>query len=123
MNTLETAPLVIWGVEDRGVPNQERVILRPTMTVDLSSYFVGVGVLQYDGSVLPFNDFVYWLPGERVDPSHWIFLYTGAGQTAHTSTDTNEPALVMHWGRSTTIFDSAALVPFVARRSDQVIIP
>jgi hypothetical protein len=45
--------LTIVGVADPGIPNQERIIIRQTQTVNLAGFGLYLGVLRSDGMILP----------------------------------------------------------------------
>jgi hypothetical protein len=114
--------LEFYGVADPGVANTERIVLRPTMIVNLGSYLLGLGVKQAGGGLVPLNNYVYWFPGEVVQPGSWVFVYTGTGETTRTTTlNTNEPALVLHWGGSQTLFNSPLIQPFVFQKGAFII--
>jgi hypothetical protein len=117
MAYVDTAALVLIGIADAKVPNDERVILQVPELVDLGEYGLVVGLKAKDGRVYPMNDNVFWFPKIVVGGQSYVFVYTGVGQTERTTVDgTGEDALVLHWGRPTTIFNVPQLVPVLVRR-------
>ena len=109
--------LVIQGVYDRGVPNQERILIRPTQAVNLGQYGIMLGVNnpQALNSALPINDYLFWFGDGIVEPQSWIFLYTGPGTARKTEMQNKEPAYVLHWGRTHTVFAGSSVVPILFR--------
>lgn len=105
-------PLELITVSDRGIPGQERIYLKTHQRVNLSEYVVLVGFHLSDNYALPLPDHSFWLGAHTVDPEYWIIVYTGPGEAVWTRTsDTKEPALVLHWGKPTTIFNDQRIVP------------
>src|SRR5262249_31570481 len=102
------------GVWDRGVPNTERIALRPTRPVNLGEYVVGLGVRTPDGATFPLRDDFMWLEEGVLEPPAWVFIYTGPGVRRFTTVmGTTEPALVLHWGRDHTVLNDARVYPVV----------
>ena len=119
---VDTFGLTINGVADPGVVNQERIVIRPMRPINLGDYFLGVGFVQPDGSVLPIQNVVYWFPQAFADPNDWVFLFTGRGTNSRTVTsDGLNPALVYHWGRSTVLFSQPNVYPFIMQRGGVVV--
>jgi hypothetical protein len=108
--------LQLVAVASRGEPGQERVYIRANKPADLREYLLIVG-LHIDGSTaFPSPDHVLWLGNEHVETGTWIIIYTGLGQRTVTHiTETREPALVLYWGRNTTLFHDERIVPILAR--------
>src|ERR1700730_10382869 len=106
--------LTIIAVADAGVPNQERVVLRPTESVDLGQFGVTVGIRNSGNPnlILPLADHFFWFPNLVVETPSWLFLYTGKGSYEKTTrTGTSETAHVFHWEREITLFNYFELVP------------
>jgi len=103
--------LKIIGVVDGGVPNSERIALRPNRRVALTGFGIAVGLSAGDAGALPIYDNVFWFPEMIVEPPAWLFVYTGPGTTRQTTFPSGEPALVFHWNRKHTIFAQHDLVP------------
>ena len=103
------------GVADPGVPNFERIVLRPTEEVNLAQFGVLLGLPEADGSATPLRDQFFWFGDLVVRPPAWILLYTGAGEftTSYVAPD-NVPAYSFHWGKPTVVFGAGSpLVPMV----------
>jgi len=107
--------LILYGVFDRGVPNQERIVLKTQNYLNLAPY----GLLltaQQNNIATPLHDQFFWLGETVLDPNTWVFVYTGAGFPRMTKTlVTNEPAYVLHWNRANVIFHQASLLPTLIR--------
>jgi hypothetical protein len=108
----------IVDVFDRGVPNKERILLKPTETVNLGLFGLYLGRMMPNAMILPQNDNYLWLGDRIVQPPSWIFIYTGRGQFRETKMPlSNQPAYTYHWGKPITIFDDPQIVPFLMRYS------
>lgn len=122
---------VIWelsvlGVFDPGIPNRERLIIRPTEAVNLGDYAVGTGIIhdQDPNLVYPIRDSILWLPGFQIEPPAWIFVYTGEGNFKETTVgERKDRALVVHWSRERTIFNHREIVPVLYKLSGMLIGP
>jgi hypothetical protein len=103
------------GIYDRGVPNKERIVLRPTRRITLAEYVVNLGLKAPGGLVRPLPNNLFWFSDEiTIEPPYWIFLYTGPGERLFTTLrSTKEPALVLHWGRPMTILQNPQVEPLV----------
>jgi hypothetical protein len=118
--------VTILAVGDPGVPNRERIILRPTETVNLGQFGMAVGIRSAENPniVLPVNDNFFWFPSIIVTTPCWVFLYTGKGSYEQTTlAGTSETAHVFHWGKDVTIFNYLELVPVLFRQSGILIGP
>jgi hypothetical protein len=117
--------LELVGVFDPGVPNQERIVVRVTTPVDLTATGIVLGVLWEQApagtrQAFPIDDYLFWFEPTQASPPLWLFVYTGKGETRRTTLlNSAEPAVVMHWNKSTTLFGSgpghARLVPLIFR--------
>lgn len=107
--------LRILGVFDPGVPNKERVIIRPNRQVSLTGVGVAVGItVSKSAGAAPLHDNVFWFPAVTVEPPAWLFLYTGRGEMRQTTvTEKGETALVFHWQRQHTVFNAPYIVPIL----------
>jgi hypothetical protein len=109
--------LSVVGVLDAGVPNQERIVIRPTQVVNLAQF--GVLLAQRtSASVMPLRDHLFWFSEIMIAPPSWVFVYTGGGQYQETVVpETNEKAYVLHWGKPHTLFNvpNLDIVPIVFR--------
>lgn len=106
----------ILGVFERGVPNKERILLRPTEAINLGNYGLFIGKMLPNNMVFPYNDNFFWFNGLLVQPPSWIFIYTGPGEFEQSIIPSNgQQAYTYHWGRKLTVFDDPNLVPFLIR--------
>jgi len=109
--------LTIVGVADRGIPNQERVVIRINQDVDLAQFQMFLVVYQ-EGVSTPVNDYSFWLTDVSVKSGMYIFLYTGVGEVKFTTVQgTNEPAYVLHWGQPQAILTDPKFRPAIVRLS------
>ncbi len=118
--------LTIVIVGDPGVPNKERIILRPTQTIDLGQFSMTVGIRDKDNPnlVVPLQDHLFWFPNLVIEPPSWIFLYTGKGTYEKTNlAGTSETAHVFHWGREIVLFTYFELVPVLFKQTAMLIGP
>lgn len=106
--------LAMVGVVDRGVPNRERIVLRPTENVNLHAFFLTLAVRAMNGMVQPLQDNVFWFPELVVTPPSWVVVYTGPGTQQKTvMPDSHQLAHTLHWGKMHTVFDHPDIVPVV----------
>lgn len=109
--------LEIFGVYDRGVPNSERVVLRSNSHVDLSQFFIFLGVkvpLRSD-MVFPIPDEFLWLGRGIIDPNTWVFVYTGRGEPGITTEiTTKEPVKSLYWNKNSVVLDNVEVVPVLS---------
>lgn len=111
------------GVADVGVPNQERVVLRPTQELRLHGYGLTVGITGSAQGAYPLFDNCFWFPDLEVKPPSWILVFTGKGNVSTSKWHTGEDVLSLHWQRPFTIFDSRQVVPILFRVDGSVIGP
>jgi hypothetical protein len=118
--------LTIIGVADPGVANRERVLLRPTQSVNLGQFGMTVGIRDTNNPnfIVPLTDNFFWFPNIVVGAPSWLFLYSGKGIYMKTTvTGSSEPAHVFHWNRDITLFNYFELVPVLFRQSSILIGP
>jgi hypothetical protein len=104
-------------VFEPGVPNKERIVLRPTEVVDLSRYGVWAAWQSENGSITPLRNLSFWFGANTtVTPPCWIVVFTGKGefrQAQHPGT--KEPVYCFHWGNEETLFNFRQQVPVLYR--------
>jgi len=111
-----TTELYMYGVFDRGIPNQERIVLKTQNYLNLAPYGLLLTSLQVNGMATPIPDQFFWFGETILDPHTWVYVYTGIGVHRMTKTlVTNEPAYVAHWNRSGVIFSQDFLQPTLIR--------
>src|SRR5207247_187468 len=109
-------PLVLMGVADRAVPNQERVWLLANENVNLAEYLLLVGLHLPNQQFLPFTDHLLWLGNHAVDAGTAVVVYTGSGQErVARDVKSGNPILVLYWGRAQTVFTVDVIVPGLIR--------
>lgn len=111
------------GVYERGVPNQERIVLCANQALNLGQYGIMIGLRAENGSAFPIKDNLLWFGDGLVTKGDWIFIYTGPGGARTTNLpNVQEKLYSIHWGREQTILDSPEVVPILFR-VDAVQIP
>ena len=114
----DIAELQLFGVFERGQPNKERVVLKPTITVDIGNYAVMVGARTPTAGnlIVPLRDHMFWFGSAFLTPNDWLFLYTGHGTPSRLpSPDQSGHLYICYWGHDQTIFHDAQIVPAVVR--------
>ena len=115
--------MTVIGAYDRGVPNQERIVLRANGAVSLGQFALFLGIRQESGFVTPIRDNFYWFGDGILSKGDWIFLYTGPGEgRSNVAPNTTEKLYTVHWNRSHTILNSHEIVP-VLMRIDAIQVP
>jgi hypothetical protein len=110
--------LSLFGLLDPGVAGKERIILRPTESVNLAQFGILLGYKLENGNVIPLYDNFFWF-GEIVVPTpSWIVVFTGKGQfNVSKHPQTGQPAYILFWGREGTIFHDHQCVPVIFQLS------
>jgi len=104
------------GVSEPGVANKERIVLRPSETINLAQCGILVGFKNENGIITPYQDNFFWFGELTVSPPSWLIIYTGPGQYQQTVIpNTQQTAYTFHWGRNNTIFNYTNIVPIVFR--------
>lgn len=110
----------LFGVFDRGIPNKERVVLRPTIALDIGNYIVVLGASVPGPSelVTPLRDHMVWFGSGQLSQGDWIFLYTGHGTPSRFPTAGGKgQILTTYWKHDQTLFHDAQFVPVILRLS------
>ena len=114
--------LSLLGVADPGVPNRERVVIRPTQTASLYATGIAVGVIDpRSGGASPIFDHTFWFPNVVVRPPSWVFVFTGPGSPSETKNQNGETIRSFFWNRQETIFANLELIPVLFRLGSVVI--
>lgn len=91
-------------VLDRGVPNKERIAIEFALDTELAALCLVCGT-KNAGGFIPSRNHFYLLPDEMVTAGTWVIVFTGIGERRWTVLqNSGRPALVLHWGRSQTLF-------------------
>ena len=113
MNFSPLLSLSVIGVADPGVPNLERLVLRPSDTINTAAYGVIVGIRQPTGHAIPLRDSFFWFGEVIIRPPSWILLYTRPGQYGITKHTDGNPVHSFFWNRDHTVFNLEETVPIV----------
>lgn len=104
------------GVLDAGVPNQERIIMRPTEPVNLAQFGIILALKSENELVTPLRDHFFWFGEFVTQPPCWLIVYTGPGDFTQTHVPvTGEIVYSLHWGKPNTVFNQPNIVPVVLR--------
>jgi len=109
--------LEIRDVANRGVANQECILIKPRVLVDISPFALFVGFRsQSRGLVTPVRDLFFWFGEGSVSPDDWICVFSGSG-TANRKPIEGAPGhyIFCYWGRPTTLFHDSMYTPFLLR--------
>jgi hypothetical protein len=108
--------LSILGVADAGVPNAERIVIRPAESINLAAVGLYLGVVQTNGFVQPVHDHFFWFGELVVAPPSWLFVFTGRGSYRQSQVpDTGHVAYTFHWNKPYTLFGTPGVVPVLFR--------
>ena len=108
--------LTIVGVFDRGVPNQERIVIRANEIIDLGRYGLMLGIRLEQGMARPIRDNLFWFGDALLMKGDWIFVYTGPGEGKDAPVPNSQERIYsIHWGRKETILHHDELVPILFR--------
>ena len=120
MEPTVTPDLEMFGVYDRGVATNERVVLRAHTTVDLTYYALMVGITPNNGqTVYPAQDFFLWLGNTTIEGPAWVFVYTGKGQSSVSrEKHTGEPIHSIYWNRPNVLLAEANVFPALIKFGD-----
>lgn len=104
------------GVEERGVPNRERILLQVHQDINLVSYGLMVGIRSgAEGSIFPAQDNFLWFGNANVRENDWLAVYTGPGKARSIDMGGGQRAYFLYWGRGRTIFNYPEIVPALFR--------
>lgn len=108
--------LMLIGVVDAGVPNKERIVLRPTQATDLRQFLLVPGIFNpTTGGAHPIFDNAFWFPDVSVEAPSWIHVYTGLGNQTVDSLPGGDVVHTFFWQRSTVVFTFSDVVPVLIR--------
>jgi hypothetical protein len=115
--------LSLIGLADAGIPNKERIILRPTQATALNIYALSIGMFDpTTGGARPLFDHIFWFPEKIVYPPSWIMVFTGPGEPREVTHD-GEHVHTFFWSKPTVVFSDARLVPVLVRMGGAIIGP
>jgi len=108
--------LSVVGVFARGVPNEERIVLRANEPIQIGQYGLMIGVRLGQGFASPVRDNLLWFGDGTLNGGDWVFVYTGPGIARATNLpNSREKLYSIHWGKQTTCLANAELVPILFR--------
>jgi hypothetical protein len=111
--------LSLFGVVDPGVPNRERILIRPTELVNLAQCGIFLGIKDGDEATTPLNDQFFWFGDLDVSPPSWLIVYTGPGSFEESKLpDSGQTAYSFHWGKEKTVFHAPNIVPVVFKMTE-----
>lgn len=101
-------------VDSPGVPNLERIVLRPMEEINLMSIVLAVGVRRDGGAFSPLQDLIFWFPDVVVRPPSWIIVYTGPAPLGAAPPNADVHSVqAFYWGRNETVFGDPLVAPMV----------
>lgn len=110
------AEISIVAVLQRGIANQECIVLRINQRVNLGQFGVMLGYHQGpSGIATPFRDSLFWFGDGIVEAGEWIYIYSCAGTPRKTQSVDGQTMYVVHWGRDRTMFANTNIVPILFR--------
>lgn len=108
--------LELYPVEDRGVPNLERIAILVKDTTNMGQYGIMIGNASGDNSAIPYQDNLFWFGDGIVNKGDWILLYTGSGTPRTDAWEASGGNIYsVHWGRNVTMFANSNIVPILFR--------
>lgn len=111
----DVVDLQLVGVFDRGIPNQERIVIKTNSWVNMAEYGVLIGLLGQNNMASPYYDNFFHFKEISVVPNTWIFLYTGPGNEIQSKMPSGDPAFIYHWGKPVTAFADSNVIPILVR--------
>ena len=100
------------GVVDAGIPNRERVCLRPTDTINLAQFGLHAAIKSDKGYVTPIHNLFFWFGDIVVTPPCWLVILTGKGQRAtNPLIEDGKVIYVFYWNLENVIFNVPEVVP------------
>lgn len=108
--------LTITAVQHSGVPNQECIVLRVDLPVDLGQFGLMLGRHYQGNRTIPYFDNLFWFGDGVVKPGDWLLVYTGSGKANRVpaANGVNE-IFNLFWGKPTTLFVEPTIAPILFR--------
>ncbi|PYJ54947.1 MAG: hypothetical protein DME24_25620 [Verrucomicrobia bacterium] len=117
--------LSVYGVVDAGIPNKERICLRPSEEVNLAHFGIFLAIRNSEtGGMTPLQDHFFWFGEQLVSPPAWLIVFTGTGER-RTITEQEVTVHVYYWNKKHILFDvpNVTIVPVVFRIASIHMIP
>jgi len=122
MNNDPIYELELLGVFDARIPFKERIVLKATVRVDISSFAVAAGYRTSSQTAIPMRDHFMWLGNQILEAGDWLFLYTSTGNgSVNPIPNSNNKLYIGHWQREHTVFNSPLIVPLLFRLGGLII--
>jgi hypothetical protein len=119
--------LSMYGVVDAGVPNRERICLRPTDTTNLAQFGILLATSRMEAGTqitTPFSGphgTYFWFGDVIAEPPSWIIIFTGKGERVPPKVENAQKVFVFYWGLEFAVFAIPGAVP-VLFRIDSILI-
>lgn len=114
--------LSLVGLYDAGIPNRERIVIRPTEKVNLAQFGIILAFRNPNGMTTPIRDNFFWFGELEISPPSWIVVATSEGKYDLLKDPVGGQDIHMfHWGRKTTIFNRPEFAPILIQLSSIVI--
>lgn len=108
--------LKLYPVDERGVPNLERIVIYANDSIHMGQYGVMLGRYAGNATATPINDNLFWFGDGTLKADEWIVIYTGKGHpnvSKHQISGSN--VYNVFWNREMTMFTNTELVPILFR--------
>jgi hypothetical protein len=100
----DISEIQLHSVQQRGVPNEERILFQVLEDCELGVFGVLLGYRKDTGAIIPMRDHFVWFGERKATAGDWIFLYSGPGEYREmTMADRPGTLHICHWGREETI--------------------
>ena len=113
------------GVEDKGVPNQERVVLQAAENLNLGRYsllvarkFMSVLATQQPTLI---NDLLFWFGEQQAVAGQRVIVFTGPRRPDPTLRSYGASDLILNWGHASTLFGLPDDIPVLIRLGSGVV--
>jgi hypothetical protein len=118
--------LSVYGVIECGVPNLERICLRPSEEVNLAHFALLLAIRdKVTGELTPVNDHFFWFGEKIVTPPAWIIIFTASGENK-TVIEKGLPVHIFCWGKKNVLFNvrpNVTIVPLLFRIGSFSMVP
>lgn len=108
--------LSLVGIADAGIPNRERIVLRPAESINLAQCGIFLCQRGNDGVITPLVDHFFWFTEVVATPPSWIMVYTGKGEPTQSQLpESGQTVYSLHWGKDYTLFNIPGVAPVIFR--------
>jgi len=112
------APLVDLSIDSvlaRGLPNQERVVVRATMDSYTANVGLMLGYRDGSGEYVPIADRLFWLGPSWLLAGSVMNIYTGMGQNMSFPVGNGTTSHSLFWNMPYVAFDQPEIEPILFR--------